>query len=228
MTRRLRLAGAAAAALAVLTAASAAAAPGDPETTITSSPQEAVADGRATFTFTASGPVLRFECRVDEQPWRTCASPHTTAPQIQGDHVFGVRAVGAGGEPDPTPAEAPFAVDKSIAGANAAARHVVRVGDGPIALRVRVTAGEDATASAHGRIVARKRRIALPATAAIGIPAGAERTISLPVRGRDARRVRKALRKAGSARAVLRVTFTDSLGNSATTGVIGVTLKPAR
>jgi hypothetical protein len=227
MTPRPRLAVAAAAALVVLTAATATAAPGDPDTTITSAPQDAVADGRATFTFTASGPVLRFECRVDEEAWRTCDSPHTTAPQTQGDHVFGVRAVGLDDVPDATPAVAPFTVDKSIAGANAAARHVVRVGDRPIVLRVRVTAGEDVTASARGVIRARKRRIALPATAPVAIPTGAERRIALPVRGRDARRVRRALRKDGSARATLRVTFADALGNTATTGVIAVKLKPA-
>ncbi len=226
MASRLRLAGAAVAALLLIPAAPAVAVPGDPETTITAAPTEPVADGRATFEFAADEAVDRFECRVDGQDWQVCASPHTTAPQTQGDHVFGVRAVDLDGNVDATPAEAAFIVDKSIAGGNAAARRVVRVGDGPIRIRVRVRAAEAATASASGVIAARKRRVKLPPTDPVAIAPGIERAIAIGPTGRAARRVRKALRKDGAARATLRVTFTDSLGNTATTGVIEVELKP--
>jgi hypothetical protein len=64
----------------------------------------------ASFRFVAvlAAPV-RFECRLDSKPWRTCTSPRTYKHLRPGRHAFRVRAVGAAG-PDPTPALRKFKV----------------------------------------------------------------------------------------------------------------------
>jgi hypothetical protein len=46
----------------------------------------------------------RFECKVDDEPYRACISPHRKKFGI-GRHRFQVRAVDPQGLPDPTPAE---------------------------------------------------------------------------------------------------------------------------
>ena len=81
-----------------------------PNTTITSGPAGQVADPAPTFEFSAAAGD-RFECRVDDGPFASCSSPHTTAALDDGEHRFEVRAVDEAGNADPTPASRAFTVD---------------------------------------------------------------------------------------------------------------------
>jgi len=82
-----------------------------PDTTITAGPSGTTADATPTFEFTSSEAGSTFECRVDAQPYTSCASPFTTAVLDNGAHRFDVRAIDAVGHSDPTPAGRDFTVD---------------------------------------------------------------------------------------------------------------------
>lgn len=68
-----------------------------PRATITAAPPAETADTVADFRFEASGPALlpSFECRVDQGPWRPCASPARLDGLTGGPHSFEVRLTGA-------------------------------------------------------------------------------------------------------------------------------------
>lgn len=55
------------------------------------------------FSFGSSDIGSHFECKLDRQPYRACASPHWTKAGM-GEHVFRVRAIDPLGLADPTPA----------------------------------------------------------------------------------------------------------------------------
>jgi parallel beta-helix repeat protein len=78
---------------------------GPPQTTIDSGPAEEAVSGEATFEFSASEPDATFECRIDFKAFGPCESPKTYTGLADGDHMFEVRAVGANGLRDETPAE---------------------------------------------------------------------------------------------------------------------------
>lgn len=85
-----------------------------PDTVLPISPPEIIAGSTAVFSWgavpTAAGD--RFECRLDEEPFATCAGTELTTPALQdGEHRFAVRAVDEVGNTDPTPVEHRFAVD---------------------------------------------------------------------------------------------------------------------
>ncbi len=82
-----------------------------PDTSITSGPTGVTAAATPTFGFTATTEDATFECQVDAGPWAACTSPHTTPLLGDGPHTFAVRATGANGRTDPTPASRSFAVD---------------------------------------------------------------------------------------------------------------------
>jgi hypothetical protein len=84
-----------------------------PETVVSSAPEKTVADPDATFVFSADGPATAggFECHLDRSRWQPCASPHTVTGLPDGRHSFEVRAIGAAGRPDPTPAKREWTVD---------------------------------------------------------------------------------------------------------------------
>ena len=83
----------------------------EPHTLITSGPSGTIDDNTPTFEFEALSPGATFECRVDDTPFETCTSPHTTAPLANGEHTFEVRAITAAGNTDPTPASRTFTVN---------------------------------------------------------------------------------------------------------------------
>jgi Tol biopolymer transport system component len=58
---------------------------------------------RARFTFSADLPGSRFECKLDKHPFRPCRSPFVRRLR-PGRHAFRLRAIGAAGLADPTPA----------------------------------------------------------------------------------------------------------------------------
>ena len=76
---------------------------GPPQTTLGKRPRRKTAQRSALFTFSSDQANSYFECKLDNRPFRPCASPskRTVKP---GRHSFQVRAVSATGPVDPTPA----------------------------------------------------------------------------------------------------------------------------
>ncbi len=199
-----------------------------PRTTIESGPAPVVRRGRLTFSFRADEPGATFACRLDDGGYKPCRSPYTTGPLKQGDHVFGVRATDPAGNVEATPAERRFSVDKSIAGANAAARRVQRPRGGRVAIVISVRSGEQTRVRAAGKVRVGERRFRVRSRW-IRLSAGAVRRLRLvPVRPRASRRIRKALGRGKRARAKLAVTFVDLIGNRAISGEVDVRVKEPR
>ena len=83
-----------------------------PATVIDSGPQKTVAKPEVSFVFSSTGSTSHgFECRLDRGRWQPCVSPHTVTGLSDGQHRFEVRAIGAAGRPDPTPARREWEVD---------------------------------------------------------------------------------------------------------------------
>jgi len=82
-----------------------------PETSILTGPSGVTNDSTPTFTFESDDGNATFECRVDEDAFAACSSPHELAELDDGPHTFEVRALDEAVEPDPTPASATFTVD---------------------------------------------------------------------------------------------------------------------
>jgi parallel beta-helix repeat protein len=78
--------------------------PSPPETTLTVQPEASTSLTSASLEFTADQPDATFECSLDEAAFEPCTSPVTLDGLAVGEHDFAVRAVGADGETDPTPA----------------------------------------------------------------------------------------------------------------------------
>ena len=81
-----------------------------PDTTITAGPSGPTNDATPAFSFSGTS-ASAFQCRVDGATFATCSSPFTAAALTDGPHTFEVRALGARGTPDPTPAARSFTVD---------------------------------------------------------------------------------------------------------------------
>lgn len=98
-------------ALAWLVPAPAGAAVG-PRAVITGGPEGVTPETVAEFTFESTGfaPLSRFECRLDEGPWRTCTSPQRYEALTGGPHSFEVRLTG--GVSDPAPDRREWVVDR--------------------------------------------------------------------------------------------------------------------
>ncbi len=82
-----------------------------PQTSIDSGPSGTTTDATPTFTFSAGEPGATFECRIDNGPFASCASPFTPATLGDGAHTFQVRATDAAGNTDTTPASRSFTVN---------------------------------------------------------------------------------------------------------------------
>lgn len=67
---------------------------------------------RVRFTFESSQPGSSFECRVDSKPWSGCESPARVRVD-RGRHRFRVRAIGADGSVDASPASWRWKVQRS-------------------------------------------------------------------------------------------------------------------
>jgi subtilisin len=81
-----------------------------PDTSVDGGPAGIVSAQSATFTFSATGSVDHFECRIDSGAWDACTSPATYSSLGEGAHDFSVRAVNASG-PDAAPAARHWTVD---------------------------------------------------------------------------------------------------------------------
>ena len=196
-----------------------------PDTRIDSGPPDVSRQARPVFTFSSPDPGVSFECALDAGGFAPCTSPHTTAPLSQGTHTFRVRAVD-GPDEDPTPAERTFTIDRNITGANASAPRVQRARRGRVELVVTVRAAEHITAFAAGDVHLPKGRSYGFASPQDTVDAGLKRRLVLaPRKAKASRKIRKALKKGKDVHATLAATFTDDVGNRATTGTIEVQLR---
>lgn len=82
-----------------------------PSTSILSGPGQVAATTSATFSFISSEAGSTFHCRVDDEPFASCTSPHTVTVAEEGAHTFEVYAVDRYGNADATPARYPWTVD---------------------------------------------------------------------------------------------------------------------
>lgn len=66
----------------------------------------------ATFDFVGSGGVgtPHFQCKLDSEAWKRCASPKAYTALSSGSHIFEARAIDARGAADPTPATRAFTI----------------------------------------------------------------------------------------------------------------------
>jgi hypothetical protein len=83
-----------------------------PQTTITSGRSGTTREMWAQFAFIASEPST-FECSLDDAQFAACYSPTGYDGLGEGAHTFRVRAVDGSGNPDPTPAEQSWTVDRT-------------------------------------------------------------------------------------------------------------------
>jgi hypothetical protein len=213
------------AALAVLWGTASSADAAVPETTIDSGPPDISRQARPVFAFSSPDAGATFECAIDDDGFAPCASPHTTAPLSQGTYRFRVRAVD-GEDEDPTPAERTFTIDRNITGANARGRRVQRIERRRVTLTISVRAAEHVLAFAAGKVRLDKRRTYAFASPEASIDAGVQRRLVLTSRKASAsRKIRRALKRGKDVHATLTATFTDDIGNRATTGDIEVELR---
>lgn len=86
-----------------------------PRTTIVKAPKRKVktkrSKARVSFEFESNEKRSTFECRFDDKPFESCASPLQAKAKL-GKHTFDVRATDAAGNTDASPARAAFKVVK--------------------------------------------------------------------------------------------------------------------
>jgi len=83
---------------------------GAPRTTLRGTPAKRGTDRTPTFRFRSDEPWSEFECRLDHENFRPCASPRTLGPLAYGRHRFWVRAQDASETVDPSPASFAFRI----------------------------------------------------------------------------------------------------------------------
>ena len=195
-----------------------------PQTTIDSGPSGPTTNGKPTFAFSSSEPGSSFACQLDSEPFTPCRSPTMLESLLQGPHKFSVAAIDPAGNIDPTPAESAFAFDRGIYG-NVKAKRRQRQKGQKVILKVEVRATEDVRVSAAGKVKASRKSFAVRSRATTLLD-GKPRTLRLKPKKRSAgRAIHKALKRGKGVSAVLTATFTDDLGNRATSGDVFVALK---
>ena len=85
-----------------------------PRTTISSAPSDPAGTSSASFEFSSSEAGSTFECRLDQEEWSSCTSPKSYVDLVEGAHTFAVRAKGAAGQVDGTPASRSWTVDAKL------------------------------------------------------------------------------------------------------------------
>ncbi len=81
-----------------------------PETSILAGPLGSIATTSATFVLGSTTSSDTFECSLDHGSYYACPSPYDVTGLAPGDHTLAVRAVDAGGERDPSPAQTTWTV----------------------------------------------------------------------------------------------------------------------
>lgn len=197
-----------------------------PETSIESGPEPVARNNEPAFTFSSSEAGSTFECQSDLAALQPCTSPFTSPTLDQGSHVFRVRAIDGAGNADATPAEFAFAIDRGVSGANASAKRVQRQRGRNVSLTVSVKASEDTRVSAAAKLRLSKRKSFTLKSRAFDLDAGKKRKLALkPQKASASRKILKTLKRGGKVKGTLTATFTDGVGNKATTGKIEVQVK---
>lgn len=199
-----------------------------PRTTIESGPSTAVSEGKVTFTFSSDDPGATFECRLDDDDYKACASPFTTDSLTQGEHVFQVRGIDEAGNVEPSPASRMFSVDKVIDGANVAAKRTQRPRGKRVSLLVTVRATELARVRAQGTVRVKHRTFSFESRQETLVAGTALKLTLEPAKRQASRKILAALRRGDRVDAVLTATFIDLLGNRATSGNVDVRVKAGR
>jgi hypothetical protein len=75
-----------------------------PNTRIVRAPVRVTFDRIAKFRFASTEPQSRFQCKIDREKWRGCATPYKRKVSRAAKHLFKVRAIDRFGNVDPTPA----------------------------------------------------------------------------------------------------------------------------
>jgi hypothetical protein len=189
-------------------------APGPPDVTLTSAPPSLTADPAPSFEFTAGEDGWSFECSMDTQPFKPCASPEQVGPLADGRHTFSVRATDGVSDEIPT-AQRSFTVKTATAGGVPHIPAEERVSP----RRCRVTGGF--TALDDGRLSAWAAgghggawRLSAPPT---DVRNGDR--VHLTLRPRDeenGKALRRALRRDGALTVRVHLRFEDTLGNTKT------------
>lgn len=164
--------------------------------------------------------VTGFECALDgptrappDPSYEDCSSPITLGPLADGDYALRVRATDIAGNAG-TASEA-FTVDGSLRGSVRAPKRQRQKRKG-VVIEVRVKANEDLRARAAGRVRVRQKDYRLKSRTA-GVGDGSKKTLRLkPKKGRQSKRIAKALKRGIRAKASIKVKLTDRAGNSKT------------
>ena len=82
-----------------------------PDTSIISGPGNPTNSTRASFVFTSTEVGATFQCALNGGAYADCTSPKTYTGLAEGNHAFRVRAVGATGNTDSTPATYNWRID---------------------------------------------------------------------------------------------------------------------
>lgn len=87
-----------------------------PDTNITSGPAHGstINTDSATFGFTSTEAGSTFQCKLDGDPYGSCAGTRTYTSLANGSHTFTVRAIDPAGNADATPATRSFTVDVAV------------------------------------------------------------------------------------------------------------------
>ncbi len=183
-----------------------------PDTTITVGPSGKITTATARFAFVSSEAGSSFQCRLDSASWGRCSSPKSYSHLSQGAHSFHVRARDRGGKTDPSPAHRGFGVDTRVAGAKAFARKVQRQSD-RVKVKVELTANERVAARASGEVELGRRKVRLRLQRE-QIGPGKRIVLALrPRNGDEDETVVQALTHHKAVKAIVKVRFTDEVGN---------------
>ena len=187
-----------------------------PQTTITSGPEGLTNDRTPSFAFSSSELGSSFECRVDGGPFESCSSPFTTPFSLSdGQRRFSVRATDTTDNTDETPAERNFTVDTALDG-SASAKKTQKQKGKKIVVKAKVKAKEDLEATGKGKIKVGKKSYKLKKSSK-SVSSGKSKTLKLkPKKSKDSKKIVKALKKGKKAKAKLKVTLSDELGNTKT------------
>ncbi len=194
-----------------------------PETTIASGPKGPTNNSSPSFGFSSSEPGSSFACRLDGGAWSACSSPKAFSNLPDGLHSFGVRATDSAANTDPSAASRSFIVDTKVEG-SASAKATQKQKGNRIVVKVKVQANEDLSADASGKVKLRKTTYKLKPQSK-SVASGEQKTLKLkPKKGKDAKKIAKALKKGKKANAKLTVELSDGAGN-AESEKLSVTLK---
>ena len=81
-----------------------------PRTEITKGAPKKTEKSKVKFKFESSEPGSKFQCKLDKNAWKKCASPETIKNLDKGKHAFQVRAIDEAGNKDGSPAKDKFKV----------------------------------------------------------------------------------------------------------------------